>query len=324
MAEPSALEELVCTDFDAALERLRGEGARLDVIWPADAPHSAILTHRGKSLRLTACPEAPPPSGTLPAFAPEFVLTRAGNEAGAGRAGMDYRDLIPGRLGGYAIASHIAIPEGGPVADWVHYHRIAFQLIVVRRGWVRVVYQDQGEPFVMAPGDMVLQPPGLRHRVLEASAGLEVVEIGCPAVHETFADHELALPNGEARLGRLYGGQLFMRHVAAAAPWTAWQGGEAQATALHAATGGRAEARLLRPGATAAIAVPPHDGEMVFGFVLEGTARLDLDGGHALGPADAFAIPPDRPWRLTEMSGDFRLLQVTTRALEQALPTRVD
>ena len=313
MAETRDIEDLICADFDAALARLQGEGARLDVIWPADAPHSAILTHEGKSLRLSAQPDAPPPCGALPAFAPEFVLTRAGNEAGAGRAGMTYRDLIPGRLGGHSIASHITIPDGGPVADWVHYHRVGFQLIVVRRGWVRVVYQDQGAPFVMQAGDMVLQPPGLRHRVLEASAGLEVVEISCPAVHETFADHVLELPNGEARPGRVYGGQRFLHHVAASAGWRDWHGGEAQATALRAATDGLADARIVRPGAAGTIAAPAHDGALVFGFVLEGSARLSVGESHALGPADAFVIPPDRPWGLGAMSADFRLLHVTTR-----------
>src|SRR5207237_5511039 len=119
---------------------------------------------------------------------------------------------------------------------------------------------------------------------------------GCPAVHETFADHVLALPDGEGRPGGSYGGQHFMHHVAAASPWTAWQGGEAQATALQAATGGRAEARLLRPGAAAATALPPPEGELVFGFVLEGTARLDAGEDHELGPADSFVIPPERPW----------------------------
>ena len=54
-----------------------------------------------------------------------------------------------------------------------------------------VVYEDQGEPFVMREGDLVLQPPEIRHRVLESSPGLEVIEIGAPAVHATFADHEL-------------------------------------------------------------------------------------------------------------------------------------
>ena len=52
----------------------------------------------------------------------------------------------------------------------------------------------------MHPGDCVLQPPEIRHRVLEASSGLEVVEIGCPAEHETLGDLDMALPN--ARIDR--------------------------------------------------------------------------------------------------------------------------
>jgi quercetin dioxygenase-like cupin family protein len=320
MARAPVEQLLVCEDFNEALERLRGLGMRLDVIWPADDPHSAILTHEGRRIRLTARPEAPPPPAGLPAFRPEFLVARAGAAAGEGRAGMLYRDLIPGRLGGHSIASHITIPDGGPVADWVHYHRILFQLICVRRGWVRVVYEDQGAPFVMAAGDMVLQPPGIRHRVLESGSGLEVVEITCPALHETFADHELALPNGEAEAARDFGGQRFLRHLAATSPWTPWHGAEAQETGLREATSGRAEARVLRPGAAPGIAVPPHHGELVFGFVLEGAARLDFRGRHGLGPADAFVIPPGEAWRLTGPSGDLRLLHVTTRAFGWSSP----
>src|SRR4051812_46920367 len=123
---PSPAEQLlVCTDFNAALERLRTSGARLGVIFPAGNPHTAPLTQDGKRLRLTSRPDAPPPSAELSPFLPEFVVTRAGNAAGEGRAGMRYRDLIPSRLGGRYIASHISIAEGGPVADWVHFHRIA-------------------------------------------------------------------------------------------------------------------------------------------------------------------------------------------------------
>jgi quercetin dioxygenase-like cupin family protein len=313
MARPPAEQLQVCADFNAALERLRGSGARLDVIWPADEPHSAILTQGGERIRLTSRPDAPSPAIELPGFQPEFVLTHATATSGEGRAGMRYRDLIPNRLGGLYVASHIAIPEGGPVADWVHYHRIAFQLLCVRRGRVRVVYEDQGAPFVMAAGDMVLQPPGIRHRVLESAGGLEVVEITCPALHETFADHEMALPNGEADPARSFDEQYFMHHAAATAQWRPWRGAEAQATALGEATGGRAEARIIRPGPARAIALPPHDGALVFGFVLEGAARLDFRGHHALGPADAFVIPPHEAWRLSGASEEFRLLHVTTR-----------
>ena len=312
MAEAPDELLLICADLNPALELLRRLGVRLDIIYPADDPHSAILTHDGVRVRLTSRPDAPPIPAALPPFRPEFRVTQAGTAPGEGRAGMFYRDLVPGRLGGRYIASHISLPDGGPVADWVHYHRIAVQLICVRKGWVRVVYEDQGPPFVMAAGDMVLQPPGIRHRVIESAPGLEVVEISCPALHETFADHDMALPNGRSDAGRLFGGQRFLHHVTAGSPWTAWHGAEAQPTAMREASAGLVDARTLRPGAEPVIAVPPHNGELVFGFVLDGSARLDRDAGHCLGPADAFVIPPGEAWRLTDASEEFRLLHVTT------------
>jgi quercetin dioxygenase-like cupin family protein len=228
---------------------------------------------------------------------------------------MLYRDLIPSRLGGRSIASHISIPEGGPVADWVHFHRVAFQMIYVRRGWVRVVYEGQGDAFVMHEGDLVLQPPQIRHRVLESSDGLEVVEIGAPALHATFADHELELPSVHER-ERLFGGQHFLRHVAAETMWTEFNGGEAQETAMAAATNGLAGVRTVRRAQGASIQFPPHQGELVFGFVLDGSAELDFRGRHALEPADAFVIPPGDGWRLADLSPDLRLLHVTTVRLD--------
>ena len=308
--------EIVCEDLSAGLDDLRGQGFRLDLIYPADDPHTAVLSKDGEdAVRLTTRPGDPEPSDRLPPFAAEFVLTRAGSSAGQGRAGMLYRDLIPSRLGGRYIASHISIPGGGPVGDWVHFHRIALQLLYVRRGWVRVVYQDQGEPFVMNEGDLVLQPPGLRHQVLESSDGFEIVEISAPAVHATYADHKLDLPNG-SNPGGIYGGQRFLRHVAAETPWTPANGGEAQETEIDLATSGLAEVRTLRPRNGEALAFGGHGGELVFGFVLDGSAMLDYRGLSEVGPADAFIIPPGQPWRLTHPSPDFRLLHIATAPLD--------
>ncbi len=303
--------ERVCADLNAAIEQARSEGFRLDVIYPADDPHDAVLSGPRGTMRLTTNPGAPRPSDVLPPFQPEFVLTRAADESGAGRAGMLYRDLIPSRLGGRYIASHIRIPGGGPVADWVHYHRIGFQMIAVRSGWVRVVYEDQGEPFVMRPGDVVLQPPGIRHQVLESGEDLEVVEIGAPALHETFADHDMLLPTGKLDPQRLFGGQHFLRHIAAETPWTPFGGGGAQETAMRAATGGLAGVRIVRGRAD----FPAHQGELVFGFVLSGSAQLVCDDGLSIGPADAFVIPLNQCWSIVGASDDFRLLHVTTETL---------
>jgi quercetin dioxygenase-like cupin family protein len=290
--------EIICAELGSALDDLKREGFRLDVIYPADEPHTATLSRGTEVVRLTTRPGEQPPK-ELPEFSPKFLITRGG-AAGEGRAGMSYRDLIPGRLGGRYIASHITINEGGPVADWVHFHRIALQMIKVRRGWVRVVYEDQGEPFVMNAGDLVLQPPAIRHRVLESSPSLEVVEITAPALHETFADHDLSLPNQTVDRDRLFSGQRFMFHDASA-------GGVIR---LAEATGGLASADVL----TAATDVPPHDGELVFGFVLDGSATIEGRGW--VEASDAFVIAPNEAWRLADLDPRFRLLHVTTARLD--------
>jgi quercetin dioxygenase-like cupin family protein len=308
--------EILAEDFDRAIEDLREQGFRLDLIYPADEPRVASL-RRGEDSVVVKAPGVPVLPTGLPLFRPEFVLTRSGAQPGRGRAGMLYRDLIPGRLGGRYVASHISITEGGPVSDWVHFHRVAVQLIVVRSGWVKLVYEDQGDPFVMRAGDVVLQPPLIRHQVLESSPGLEVVEVTAPALHETFADHELALPNGAAR-ARDFSGQRFVHHVAETAPWTPFAGGEAQETAIAGATAGAAEVRIVRPRGGRELRFGAHDGELVFGFVLDGAATLLSNGTHALQAADAFVILPGESWSVTAAEADFRLLQVATGRLDGA------
>ena len=164
--------------------------------------------------------------------------------------------------------------------DYVHRHRVRFQLIYCYRGWVRVVYEDQGPPFVLQAGDAVLQPPEIRHRVLESSAGLEVIEVSCPAEHETLADLELELPTPVARPERDFGGQRFVRHQASRADWAPWRvpGFEARDLGIAAATRGLPGAQVVRrargrpglPGADAPLRT--HDAELLFNFVLTGAA----------------------------------------------------
>ena len=106
---------------------------------------------------------------------------------------------MPSRAGGAVVASHIRVATNGPVPDYVHYHRVQFQMIYCVRGWARLVYEDGGPPSIMKAGDCVVQPPTIRHRVLESGDGLEVVEVSCPAEHETMADPDMQLPTEYAR-----------------------------------------------------------------------------------------------------------------------------
>lgn len=260
------------------------------------------------------------PALGLPPLQPSFVLTPMGDEPRwrVGRAGMYYRDLIPGRQGGRFIASHIRIPDGGPVPDYVHFHKVRFQMIYCYKGWARVLYEDQGPPFLLKAGDCVLQPPEIRHRVLESSAGFEVIEITCPANHETLADPELELPTQAVRPDRDFGGQRFVRHEAALAAWRPWRvaGVEARDLGIGAATAGVAAAHVLRWRGGARPEPRSHDAELSFTFVLGGAATLECEGrgAHRLGTGDAFVVPAGLSHTLADCSNELELLEVSVPA----------
>ena len=339
-------------------------GFRLDSIFPADDPAVAVMSGHGLRLRLDrGAGEAPgairllcddpagfaggkrdlvAPNGTrieirpaapapeMPPTRHDLLVQRSGGSGswGVGRAGMHYRDLIPGRLGGSVIASHIRIPDGGPVPDVVHYHVAVFQLIYCYRGWVRVVYEDQGPPFALGAGDCVIQPPEIRHRVLESSANAEVIELAAPARHPTMIDHALTLPTAVRNPERDFGGQRFCRHRRSDAVWRGWRlpGFEACATGIAAATAGVADARVARP-AGAAIgadsgatgnggdtgAAASHDADVLFTFVLEGRMTLRVRGREeeALSAGDAFVLPPGTRTAYARCSEDLELLEVS-------------
>jgi mannose-6-phosphate isomerase-like protein (cupin superfamily) len=337
-------------NFDDTLAFCTNElSMRVATIFPADRPRVAVVFGHGTRLRLDATAHANPgtivvrsndlapearvtltaPNGTrieivhpdppmvVPPLVPALVVSRARDDTGwhAGRAGMRYRDLIPDRLGGRFIASHIAIPDGGPVPDYVHFHKIRFQMIFCHRGWVKVVYEDQGEPFILQAGDCVLQPPSIRHRVLEASPGLHVVEIGCPAEHETHADPVLSLPNDVVRPERSFSGQRFVRHVAADAVWSAWRqpGLEFRDTGIGAATAGLAGARVVRPAGDIEPVRSVHRGELLFLMVLDGGVAMELGESEPLelDAGDSVVIPGGMPHTVVRMMPGSEMLEVT-------------
>ncbi|MBW0446537.1 cupin [Paraburkholderia phenoliruptrix] len=343
-----------CTDLPTTMqffiERL---GFRLDAIFPADGPRTAIISRdgfriqlgldapdglrdlyvlcddplqlRGEARELTApngvtvrLVHADPPM-KLPPTRQQLVLAQANGDAhwSVGRAGMRYRDLLPERHGGAFIASHIRILQGGPVPDYVHYHKIRFQTIFCRKGWVRLVYEDQGEPFVLKAGDCVLQPPEIRHRVLESSAGAEVIELGSPAEHITMADHELTLPTPFSRPERDFNGQRFVRHIAKNASWKPWTspGFVVTDTGIGAATGGLAGVRVVRASGNAKPQIRRHDTEFCFFFVLTGS--LEVTHGEQrwqLLADDSIAIPGELSYTFSQYSADLELLEVTLPA----------
>ncbi len=325
-------------------------GMRLDKIYPADDPRVAVFS--GHGLRVLVEKDAKEPAATIriltddpigfadgktdltapngtkieiremnpgleyPVTEHAFVVRPLSDHKSwiIGRAGMNYRDLVPSRLGGAIIASHIQIPGGGPVPDMVHFHKVGFQLIFCYRGWVDVIYEDQGDRIRLTAGDCFIQPPEIRHRVMEASADIEVIEIGVPAEHITEIDHDFTLPTPKQNPDREWGGQRFVHNVAKGADWAPFRipGLIARDTTINENTKGVASVQVVRKG-EGTIPWSSHSTDILFGFTMEGKAVLDGDGQDAsdLTPGDAFVIPPGMRTKLSFVSDDFEFLEVS-------------
>ena len=335
-------------------------GMRLDMIYPADNPSIAVFSGHGLRVRVEKGAPEPPgtiriltdnpdtfadgqrsltaPNGTrieiedrnpplvLPETRHSFVVRRLADQAPwiIGRAGMNYRDLVPDRLGGAMIASHIRIPDGGPVPDMVHYHKVGFQLIFCIHGWVDVLYEDQGDRLRLTPGDCFIQPPEIRHRVMEASDDLQVIEIGVPADHVTEIDHDMTLPTPHLRPDRVWQGQRFVHNIAAKADWQPFRlpGYICRDTTIAENTQNVACVQVVRRGEGAPV-WSTHDCDILFGFVMGGHVTLEGEGRdpYSLEPGDAYVIPPGMRTRLSEPTDDIEILEV---ALPGAFETTVE
>lgn len=327
-----------CQDLTAMIDFFAEIGFRMEMIMPADSPEVAVISGCGINLRLETAENSQPtnlrligdfteekqitaPNGMqidlfktnseiiLPKLQEEFFISRINDENAwkVGRAEMQYRDLIPSRLGGRFIASHIRIPKGGEVPDYVHYHKVRFQMIFCKTGWAKLVYEDQGAPFIFQAGDCVLQPPEIRHRVLEASDGLEVIEIGSPAIHETYREHEITLPTSQVLPGRVFNGQKFVHYIASEAVWKEQKDGfEFRDTGISNATNGLADVRVLRTKSKIKTTIS-HRNEFLFLFVLAGEMKI---GDDLLQIGDCVVIPAETEFSL-ETNENLEFLQVS-------------
>ncbi|OEK00250.1 cupin [Roseivirga sp. 4D4] len=339
-------------DLTLEMEFFEQLGFKLINIFPDDNPEVAVMSGFGIQVRIDKSSKVTTPAIHILSDSPELILgteNQLSSPSGTvitvgpktyqvpkpvtrhkfevrqlrdqvpwviGRAGMQYRDLVPDRLGGGIMASHIRIPKGGPVPDMVHYHTIGFQLIYCYRGWVKLVYEDQGPPFILKAGDCVTQPPEIRHRVLEASDNLEVIEIGVPAEHMTTIDHEMELPTDHFRPEREFGGQTFCHHKADEANWQTDvdKNMRFHDTGILLATKGVASVKVFsRENSSSESQTINHQADILFNFVTEGEVKLKAEGQsiHQLEKGDAFVIPPNLDYQLTDYSKDLELLEVS-------------
>ena len=123
-------------------------------------------------------------------------LTRTAFKGGGLRGFFEYRDLgikdaTKGRIGAHVIrAARIGPKKDRLKGSGSHTHALEFQMVYVLKGWVRFEYEGFGAVKLKA-GSCVYQPPGIRHREIEHSPDVEMIEITAPAEFET---RDAALP----------------------------------------------------------------------------------------------------------------------------------
>lgn len=113
-------------------------------------------------------------------------LNEADFKADGLRSYAHYRDLGIAAASGGLCQAHVIrlIP---PCTDEVrkrHVHAAELQLIYVLRGWIKNEFEGHGVQ-MMSAGTCWLQPPGIKHTVLDYSADCEMLEIVVPADFKT-------------------------------------------------------------------------------------------------------------------------------------------
>ena len=98
-----------------------------------------------------------------------------------------YRELGVENATGGAVQAHVIRLLGKcdpKVVSIPHYHGVQFQFLYMLKGWMIGEYEGAGR-VKMTAGSSWIQPPGIRHQVIDYSDGCEMLEIILPANFET-------------------------------------------------------------------------------------------------------------------------------------------
>jgi mannose-6-phosphate isomerase-like protein (cupin superfamily) len=110
----------------------------------------------------------------------------AGFDAGLRRYAK-YRDLGISAATGGLVQAHVVqfVPPCRPEeVSKLHYHDVEFQMVYVLKGSIKTELEGQGA-ITMREGSCLIQPPRIRHKVLDYSDDCQVLEIVLPADFKT-------------------------------------------------------------------------------------------------------------------------------------------
>ena len=157
-------------------------------------PAAGKTTATARAKRAPPQHDAAPSSRSAPVLktkaTPQHFTVSHLNEKAFKRDGLRpyarYRDLgIAKATGGLAQAHVIRLIP--PCTDEVrkrHTHAVELQLVYVLKGWMKNEFEGHGEQ-LMREGTCWLQPPNIKHTVLDYSDDCEMLEIIVPAKFAT-------------------------------------------------------------------------------------------------------------------------------------------
>ena len=106
--------------------------------------------------------------------------------AGGLRRYAKYRDLGISAATAGMVQAHVIsfVPPCVPAeVSKLHFHDVDFQMVYVLKGWIKT--EIAGEGVTMRTGSCWIQPPRIKHRVLDYSDDCEVLEVVLPADFKT-------------------------------------------------------------------------------------------------------------------------------------------
>ena len=120
-------------------------------------------------------------------------------EADGLRSYAHYRDLGMSKATNGLLQAHVIrlVPPCDPaVVSKRHFHEVDVQMIYVLKGWIKTEFEGQDE-VTMHQGAAWLQPPRIKHTVLDYSDDCELLEIIRPAEFKTVELEKRRNPRAE-------------------------------------------------------------------------------------------------------------------------------
>jgi hypothetical protein len=153
----------------------------------ANPKSSARTVKRARPTARRARPAAKAKAKPRPKHSFVASHLREGDFEGGLRRYAKYRDLGMNKATGGLVQAHVirfvppCVPEE---VSKLHFHDVEFQMVYVLKGWIKTELDGQGA-ITMQTGSAWIQPPRIKHKVLDYSDDCEVLEIILPADFET-------------------------------------------------------------------------------------------------------------------------------------------